>query len=229
MRVYTMMLQALFLNCSLKPSPRASNTDALIAKVSDQFQKLGVATETIRVLDCKVAFGSGMDEGNGDGWPSLLEKIRVADILIVATPIWLGERSSVAKLVAERIDATTYEMDKRNQHEMYGKVGGAIVTGESDGGQAAIKSILYDLSIAGFTIPPNSDVYWVNEAGLGGPYLEAEGDTCYFVNERARWMAHNLTYFAGLLKERPIPTDLDKLQKEAKNVSRPAKHLPPRD
>ena len=80
-------------------------------------------------------------------------------------------------MVAERLDATTYQLDSRNQHEMYGKVGGAIVTGESDGGQASIKSILYDLSIAGLTVPPNSDVYWVGEAGLGGPYLEAEGDT----------------------------------------------------
>ena len=224
-----MMLQALFLNCSLKPSPKASNTDALIAKVAEQFQALGVGTETIRVLDCKVAFGTGMDEGDGDGWPALLDKIRGSDILVVATPIWIGERSSVAKMVAERLDATTYELDGRNQHEMYGKAGGAIVTGESDGAQACIKSILYDLSIAGFTIPPNADVYWTNEAGLGGPYLESEGDTCYFVNERARWMAHNLAYFAGLLKERPIPTDLDKLQKQAKEVSRPAKHIPSRE
>ena len=223
-----MMLQALFLNCSFKPSPRVSNTDALITKVAEQFQKLGVGTETVRVLDCKIAFGSGMDEGNGDGWPALLDKIRAADILIVATPIWIGERSSVSKMVAERLDATTYQLDRRNQHEMYGKVGGAIVTGESDGGQACIKSVLYDLSIAGFTIPPNSDVYWVNEAGLGGPYLESAGDTCYFVNERVRWMAYNLTYFAGLLKERPIPTDLDVLQKEAKKVSRPSKPVPSR-
>ena len=224
-----MTLQALFLNCSLKASPRASNTQALIDKVAGQFERLGVETESVRVLDYKVAFGSGMDEGGGDGWPALLDKIRAADILVIATPIWLGERSSVAKLVAERLDATTYQLDGRNQHEMYGKVGGAIVMGESDGGQASIKSILYDMTIAGFTIPPNADVYWINEAGLGGPYLEAEGDTCYFVNERVRWMAHNLAYFAGLLKDHPIPTDLDKLQKEAKKVSRPAKQIPPRE
>lgn len=141
----------------------------------------------------------------------------------------LGERSSVAKLVAERLDATTYQLDDRKQHERYGKVGGVIVTGKSDGAQSCIKSILYDLSLAGLTIPPNADVYWVNEASLGGPYLEAHGDTCYFVNERVRFMAHNLAYFARLLKDHPIPTDLDALQKEAKKVSRPAKKIPPRE
>ena len=224
-----MTLQALILNCSLKPSPRTSNTQALIDKVAEQFEALGVKVESVRVANFKVAFGSGMDEGDGDEWPTLLDKIRAADILIVATPIWLGERSSIAKMVAERLDATTYQLDSRKQHEMYGKVGGAIVVGESDGGQASIKSILYDMTIAGYTIPPNADVYWVNEAGLGGPYLEAHGDTSYFVNERVRWMAHNLTYFAQLLKDHPIPTDLETLQNEAKKVSRPAKKIPPRE
>lgn len=224
-----MTIRALFLNCSLKASTSWSNTQALIDKVAEQLEKLGVETESIRVVDHHVAFGAAMDEGEGDGWPQILERVRAADILIVASPIWIGERSSVAKLVAERLDATTYQIDGRNQHELYGKVGGAVVVGESDGGQSAIKSILYDLSIAGLTIPPNSDVYWVNEAGLGGPYLESQGDTCYFVNERVRWMAYNLTYMARLLKANPIPTDLDALQKEARKVSRPEKHLKPRE
>ena len=223
-----MTTRALFLNCTLKPSPTESNTDALIAKVAEQFARLGVETETIRVVDRHVAFGAAMDEGNGDGWPGILGRIRICDILIIATPVWIGERSSVAKMVAERLDATTYQLDARNQHEMYGKVGGAIAIGESDGGQGAIKSILYDLTIAGMTVPPNADVYWVNEAGLGGPYLESNGDTCYFVNERVRWMAANLTYLARLLKDNPYSTDLAALQSEAETVSRPKKPLKPR-
>ena len=224
-----MSLRALFLNCSLKPSPKVSSTEALIAKVDEQFKTLGVSTETVRVIDRKVAIGTAMDEGHGDGWPALLDEIRAADILVIASPIWLGERSSVAKIVAERLDATTYQLDGRNQHEMYGKVGGAAVVGESDGCQAAIKSILYDMSIAGLAIPPNADVYWNNEAGLGGAYVHSEGDTCYFVNERVRWMAHNLVHMARTLKDRPFPTDLDRLQKEAEAISRPKKYLPPRD
>jgi len=222
-------LKALALNCSLKVSPRLSNTQALVDKLAGLLVGLGVEVESARVVDYKVAFGAGMYEGGDDQWPLLLDKIRGADILVIATPVWIGERSSVAKLVAERLDATTYQNDDRGQHELYGKVGGALVTGESDGGQAAIKSILYDLSIAGCTIPPNADCYWVNEAGLGGPYLEAEGDTCYFVNERVRFMAHNLAYFARLLKENPIPTRLDTLQQDAQKVSRPAKKISPRE
>lgn len=221
-------LKALFLNCSLKPSPRVSNTQALIDKTAALLPALGVEAESIRVLDYKIAFGSGMDEGDGDEWPKILAKIRACDILVVATPIWIGERSSVAKMVAERLDATTYQIDSRGQHEMYGKVGGALVTGESDGGQSCIKSILYDLSIAGFTIPPNADCYWCGEAGLGGPYLEFEGDTSFFVNERVRWMAHNMTHMARMLKKHPIPTKLVALSAEAEKVSRPAKPEPTR-
>ncbi len=220
-----MTIRALFLNCTLKASSGLSNTQALIDKVAEQFAKLGVETESLRVVDHKVAFGSAMDEGNGDGWPGVLDRIRAADILVIASPVWLGERSSVAKMVAERLDATTYKIDSRKQHEMYGKVGGAIAIGESDGGQGVIKSVLYDMSIVGFTIPPNVDVYWVNEAGMGGDYLESRGDTNYFVNERVRWMAANLTYMARLLKENPIPTDLAALMSEAQGVSRPQKHL----
>ena len=224
-----MTIRALFLNCTLLPSAGLSNTQALIDKVAEQFRKLDVETECLRVVDYKVAFGAAMDEGNGDGWPRVLDRIRACDILIIASPIWLGERSSVAKMVAERLDATTYQFDGRNQHEMYGKVGGCIAMGESDGGQGVIKSVLYDMGIAGFTVPPNSDVYWVNEAGLGGPYLESKGDTCYFVNERVRWMAANLTYLARLLKANPYPTDLKSLASEAQGVSRPQKHLRPRE
>ena len=224
-----MAIRALFLNCTLKRSPSQSNTQALIDKVAEQVEKLGAEVEVIRVVDRNVAFGAAMDEGDGDGWPGVLDRIRAADILVIASPIWLGERSSVAKMVAERLDATTYQLDGRQQHEMYGKVGGTIAIGESDGGQASIKSMSYDMSIAGFTIPPNSDVYWVNEAGLGGPYLESQGDTCYFVNERVRWMAANLVYLARLLQANPYPVDLDALQKEAKAVSRSAKHLKPRE
>ena len=220
-----MTIRALFLNCTLKASSGLSNTQALIDKVAEQFARLGVETEILRVVDHKVAFGSGMDEGGDDGWPGVLERIRAADILVVASPVWLGERSSVAKMVAERLDATTYQLDGRNQHELYGKVGGCIAVGESDGGQGVIKSVLYDLSIAGLTIPPNSDVYWVGEAGLGGDYIESKGDTCYFVNERVRWMAANLTHMAQLLKERPYPADLGAMMSEAQGVSRPHKHL----
>lgn len=131
-------------------------------------------------------------------------------------------------MVAERLDATTYELDSRYQREMYGKVGGVITVGEGDGAQNVCRSVLYDLAVAGFTIPPNADCGWTGEIGPGGPDLEADGDRCYYTNERARFMAHNLAYFARLLREHPIPTDLKALQDEASGVSRKPAPIPPR-
>ena len=215
-----MAIKCLFLNCTLKRNPQPSNTQALIDKVAGIFHDLGVETETLRVTDYNVRFGSGMDEGDGDQWPQILDKIKATDILVVATPLWLGDRSSVAKMVHERLDATTYMLDEFNQHTMYNKVGGAIVTGEGDGAQHAVAQILYDLTIAGFTIPPNADCFWVGGAGgPGKPYTEKNGQAYYFVNERARWMAYNLTAMAQILKDNPIRTNLKQLQEEATSVS----------
>lgn len=222
-------LRALFLNCTLKAGPRSSNTQSLIDKVAGLMEPLGVAVETVRVLDYRVAFGTAVYEGGDDQWPLILDKIRASDILVVASPVWLGDVSSVAKLVHERLDAMTYELDGRNQHEMYGKVGGALSVGEGDGGQNVVRTILYNLTIAGFSVPPNADCFWTNEAGPGGPYLEADGDTHYFTNERARFMAHNLVHLARALKDHPYPTDLAALQRDAQKVSRPQPPMPARD
>lgn len=211
----------MFLNCTLKRAPQPSNTQALIDKVAALMRDLGAETESVRVTDYFIRFGSGMDEGDGDQWPQLLEKIRACDILVIATPLWLGDRSSVAKMVAERLDATTYQTDEFGQHPMYNKVGGALVTGEADGAQHALSQMLYCLMIAGCTIPPNADCYWVGgSGGPGKPYLEQDGGQEYYVNERARWMAHNLIAVARLLKEHPITTNLKQLQEEATGVSR---------
>ena len=220
-----MDLKCLFLNCTLKRSTHPSNTQALIDKLAGILTGLGVECETVRVVDFNIRFGAGMDEGDGDEWPKLLEKCLATDILVVATPVWIGDRSSVAKMVAERLDATTYGTDQFGQHPMYNKVGGALATGEADGAQHAIASILYSMTIAGLTVPPNADCYWVGGAGgQGTPYTEAGGDDYYFVNERARWMAHNLAHMARALKTNPIRTHLKDLMEEAKGVSR--KELP---
>ncbi len=107
-----MDLQCLFLNCTLKKSPSASNTQALIDKVAGIFASIGVACETVRVVDYDVKFGTNSDEGDGDEWPRILAKCLAADILVMASPVWIGERSSVAKMAAERLDATTYGTDE---------------------------------------------------------------------------------------------------------------------
>ena len=220
-------LRALFVNCTLKPSPAPSNTRALIDRCAEHFRPLGVTSEIVRAVDLNVPHGEKLDEGDGDEFPALLERIRAADILVVATPVWLGERSSVAKKIAERLDATTYQLDGRNQHECYGKVGGAIATGEGDGGQNCVAAILYNLMIAGFTTPPNADCFYTGEAGPGGPYA-VNGTDHQYTNERARWMVHNLAHLARALKAMPYPTDLKALTDAATKESRPQPTVPPR-
>ena len=220
-------LRALFLNCTLKPSPAPSNTRALIDKVAGHLEPLGVRSEIVRVVDLHIPHGERLDEGGGDQFPELLEKVRACQILVVGTPVWLGERSSVAKKFAERLDATTYQLDGRNQHELYGKVGGALATGEGDGGQNAVAAILYNLMIAGFTTPPNADCFYTGEAGPGGAYA-AHGTDHHYTNERARWLAHNLAHLARALQALPYPTDLAALTEAARRESRPSPPVPPR-
>ena len=220
-------LRALILNCTLKPSPHPSNTGLLVDRVVGHFEPLGVTCEVVRVADLVIPHGEKLDEGDGDQFPLLLDKLDAADIFVVATPVWLGERGSIAKKIAERLDATTYSYDARNQHRCYGKVAGAIATGEGDGGQNAVAATLYNMTVAGFTVPPNADCFYTGEAGPGGAYAQ-DGRTHHYTNERARWMAHNLAHAARVLKAHPYPTDLKQLSDDAKPESRTPPPTPPR-
>jgi len=214
-------LRSIILNCSLKKSPETSNTQALIAKVAALLRELDVECEVLRMADYNVPFGVTSDEGEGDDWPEILERIRRSDIIIIGTPIWFGVRSSIAQLVIERLDGTYNEADgDTGQYPLYGKVAGVIVTGNEDGAHHAASTTLFNLSHLGCTIPPNADCYWVGEAGPGPSYIEAGGDRHLYTNKTARFMAHNLAYMARLLKEHPIPTNLKELQEEAKQLSR---------
>lgn len=215
-----MAMKALFLNCTLKKSPQTSNTRALIDKAVEIFKELDVESEVIRVVDHNIAFGVSSDEGEGDEWPPILEKIKACDIFVIATPIWFGVLSSVSKMVIERLDGTYTEADSETgQYPLYGKVAGVIVTGNEDGAHDVCSTILFNLTHLGCTVPPNVDCYWVGDAGPGPSYIEAGGEKHLYTNRTVRYMAHNLTYFAKLLKENPIPTSLKKLDEEAKKVS----------
>ncbi|MDX1472358.1 MAG: NAD(P)H-dependent oxidoreductase, partial [Flavobacteriaceae bacterium] len=161
-------MKALFLNCTLKKSPETSNTEAFIKNAEKIFKDLDVDTESIRVVDHDVKFGNTSDEGDGDDWPKLLKKVKAADMLIIATPIWRGDRSSVAKMINERFDGIMEEgNDKNGQYPTYNKVAGVLVDGNEDGAKKAISSILFDLSEQGFSIPVNAFSYYVGKAGPG--------------------------------------------------------------
>lgn len=208
------------MNCTLKKSPQTSNTRALIDKAVALFRELGVESEVIRVVDHKVAFGVSSDEGEGDEWPHILEKVKACDILVLASPIWFGVRSSVCQMVLERLDGTYAGGDPvTGQYPLYGKVGGVMVTGNEDGAHDVCANTLFNLTHLGCVIPPNVDCYWVGDAGPGPSYIEAGGDQHLYTNRTVRYMVHNLAHFAKLLKENPIPTNLKQLDEEARKVS----------
>lgn len=217
-----MPLKALFLNCTLKRSPKTSNTEAFIKNAEKMFHELDVKTESVRVVDHNVKFGNSSDEGEGDGWPGILKKVKASDIMIIATPIWRGDRSAIAKLVAERFDGIWSEANEENgQYPTYNKVAGVMVDGNEDGAKKAISSICFDLSEHGFTVPVNAFSYYVGKAGPGTAYIEAKGDKNLFTNRTLYLMAYNLVHMAKVLKENPYSTNIIELKEKAKKISNP--------
>ncbi|WP_029033536.1 flavodoxin family protein [Salinimicrobium terrae] len=215
-----MALKALFLNCTLKKSPETSNTAAFITQAEKIFAELDVQTETVRVVDHDVKFGNSSDEGEGDQWPAILQKVKDSDIMIIATPIWRGDRSAVAKLVAERFDGIWDEADEETgRYPTFNKVGGVMVDGNEDGAKKAISSICFDLSEHGFTVPVNAFSYYVGKAGPGPAYIEAKGDRHYFTNRNLYNMVYNMAHLAKVLKENPYQTNVNELNKKAKKIS----------
>ena len=215
-----MALKTLFLNCTLKKSPEVSNTEALINKAVKLYSELGVKSEILRMIDYNIPFGISSDEGEGDEWPEILDKVRACNILIIGTPIWFGVRSSIAQLVIERLDGTYDEGDpETGQFPLYNKVAGVIVTGNEDGAHDAAGTTLFNLSHLGCVIPPNSDSYWVGTAGPGPSYIEAGGERHLYTNKTIRYLVNNTAFFARLMQDNPIPTNLKKLMADAMEES----------
>lgn len=216
-----MNMKVLFLNCTLKKSPETSNTEAFIKNAAKLFKEHDIKTETLRVVDHEVKFGNTSDEGKGDEWPKILKKIKAADMLVIATPIWRGDRSAVAKLVNERMDGIMEEgNDKNGQFPTYNKVAGVMVDGNEDGAKKAISSIVFDLAEQGFSIPVNGFCYYVGKAGPGPSYIEAQGDKHEFTNNMMLLMVHNMIHLANVLKKAPYKTQVKELEKRAKEMSK---------
>jgi multimeric flavodoxin WrbA len=201
-----MPLRAIFLNCTLKRSPGVSHTEGLIRKVIEWFDRMDVTSEIVRIVDYNVKFGVSSDEGDGDEWPLILDKIKAANIIVVGTPIWFGVRSSVCQMVIERLDGTYNEQNEFGQYPLYNKVAGVVVTGNEDGAHAAAETTLFNLTHLGCTVPPNADTYWVGDAGPGPSYLDVGQDHEY-TKRTTRWMAHNLVHMARILAANPIPAE----------------------
>jgi len=200
-------LKAIYVNCTLKKSPRQSHTSGLIEVSKSIMEKEGVSVEQIRFVDHEVAFGVYPDMTeygeDVDEWPELFKRIFEADILIIGTPIWLGEKSSVAHKLIERLYAMSGKTNDKGQYLFYGKVGGCIITGNEDGVKHCAMGILYSLQHIGYSIPPQADCGWIGEVGPGPSYLDEESDAKNndFTNRNTTFMTYNLLHLAKMLKE----------------------------
>ena len=170
-------LKVLVLNGTLKRSPGPSHTDGLLSITRHILEGVGVGVDAVRLVDHSIPPGVYPDmREHGweiDDWPDLYHRlVEPADIVVLATPIWLGDQSSMTRLAIERLYGWSAELNDAGQWSYYGKVGGVVVTGNEDGGKHCAAQMLYALSHIGFTIPPQVDAYWNGEAGPGPSYLD---------------------------------------------------------
>lgn len=200
-------LTALFINCTLKRSPEVSHTRGLIDISEAIMAENGVATEVIRAVDHDIAPGVWPDMTehglDSDAWPGLYEKVQRADILVLGSAIWLGDKTSVCTRVIERLYGNSHLLNEQGQYAYYGKVGGCLITGNEDGAKHCAMNILYSLQHLGYTIPPQADAAWIGEAGPGPSYLDegSGGPENDFTNRNTTFMTWNLMHLARMLKD----------------------------
>ncbi|SES00448.1 Multimeric flavodoxin WrbA [Lentzea xinjiangensis] len=199
-----MSLRAFALCCSLKKSPAGSSSELIAREILAALADHDVDGDLVRVVDHDVRFGVSLDEGDGDGWPGLHERIMAADILVIATPIWMGQPSSVCKMVLERLDAELSETDDAGRLSTYGKVAVLGVVGNEDGAHHVTAEVFQALNDVGFTIPAAGGTYWVGEAMQTLDYDRA-GPKPDTTGAATKTLAANAAHLARLLRDTPYP------------------------
>lgn len=201
-------LRACFINCTLSRSPRPSHTDRMLDAVGRVMLRHGVAVDRIRAVDHLIVPGMSPDmTGEGwdrDEWPDVFPRVMAADVLVLGTPLWLGEKSSVCTRVIERLYSSSGEYNAHGQFPFYGKVGGWVVTGNEDGVKHASMNLAFSLSHLGYTIPPNPDAGWIGEIGPGASFADDDqvGLDNDFTDRNVNLMAWNLMHMAAMLHAR---------------------------
>ena len=205
-------LKAVIANATLKPPGQASHTDTLLDVVEKIFASQSVIVDRIRLAEFRLAPGVYPDMRehgwDHDDWPTLSPRILGADIIVLGTPIWLGEKSSIAQAFIEKLYAHSGETNEKGQYRFYGKVGGCVVTGNEDGIKHVAAGVLYAMSHVGLTIPPQADCGWIGEAGPGPSYGDSKEDGSgrvgfdnVFTQQNTTFMAFNLLHMARILRE----------------------------
>ncbi|MHA4849993.1 flavodoxin family protein [Rhodococcus sp. MSC1_016] len=200
-------LTALALTCSLKPSPAPSSSQLMAEQILAELGKHGVTGDTVRLVDLDIRPGVGTDMGNGDQWPDVRTRILESDILLVSTPTWLGQMSSVAKRALERLDAELSETDEQQRPILFDKVAIAAVVGNEDGAHAIVADLFQALNDCGFTIPAQGCTYWNGEAMTPGDYNDLD-EVPEAVASTTATLARNAAHLARALKAEPyLPGD----------------------
>ena len=201
-----MPLRAMAINCALKRSNGGpSSTDKMIGLLVGELKQRGVEfIETIRIADHNVVPGVTSDEGEGDDWPDIRKRILAADILIFGTPIWLGQMSSLAKRVVERMDAFLGETDDQGRMPSYGKVAVAAIVGNEDGAHNVTADLFQALNDEGWTIPASAASYWVGEAMHKTDFQDLD-HIPEKVLQAAAMVASNAAHLATLLTQQNYP------------------------
>ena len=204
-------LTALFINCTLKYSPQDSHTDTLMDMSREIMRANGVTIDSFRATDFDIAHGVYPDMtehgAEKDDWPQLWKRVEAADIVVIGTPIWLGQKSSVCQQIIEKLYAHSGQQNDRGQYVFYGKVGGCLVTGNEDGIKHVGSGVLYSMQHVGFTIPPQADAGWIGEAGPGPSYGDEQDDGSRagfdndFTRRNTTFTTWNLMHFARMLKD----------------------------
>jgi multimeric flavodoxin WrbA len=198
-------LRAVGLNCTLEAGPAPSSTELLVGQVLDELASHDVTAEPpVRVVDLDIKPGVTSDEGPGDEWPALRQRIVDADILVFGTPIWMGQPSSIAKRVTERLDAFLGETDDDGHMPSYGKVALVAVVGNEDGAHHVTAELYQALSDVGFTIPANGTTYWVGQAMGSIDYRDLD-KTPDKVGDATAMAARNAAHLARLLQSANYP------------------------
>ncbi|MFI0876653.1 NADPH-dependent oxidoreductase [Streptomyces sp. CS149] len=197
-------MRALALVCTLNASPAPSSSQRIAEQVMAQFARHDVPGEVVRVADHDVRPGIEVDMGDGDAWPALREKVLAADILLIATPIWLGHPSSVCQRVLERLNAESSETDDQGRPHTYGKVAAVAVVGNEDGAHKVSADVFQGLNDVGFSLAPGAVTYWVGEAMQGTDYQDLD-ETPEAVASTTKALAANAVHLARLLSGRPYP------------------------
>jgi multimeric flavodoxin WrbA len=197
-------LRGLVLVCTLKASPAPSSSELIGNQVLDALRENGVEGEVVRVVDHDIRFGVSIDEGGGDEWPTLRQKMLAADILVLATPIWMGQPASVCKMVLERLDAEISETDDQGRLLTFGKAAAVAVVGNEDGAHHTIAECLQALNDTGFSVAANSGAYWVGEAMQTTDYNDHDSPP-ESTTSAIKTLAANTAHLARLLEAQPYP------------------------